>query len=176
MNDPGIVFWINYDTLKARLGALQQKVFPYIKKTFEEVAKWMLEEVKIYTPPTHTGTDLRSMWILEESGDLFSSTEGIAEWLIYNTYEDPRIIWFFEEGTKPHEIPVGPCGFLHFFTYEGDEVYTKKSVWHPGTPAYKMVDQTVHEGQIKIDQYMEQTFAMVDEMLAQAAAGTGGGE
>ena len=164
-----ITFWFNYDVLKARMGALSDKVFPYIRKTWEQIAKWALEEVKIYTPATHTGTDLRSMWILE------SDTEGeIHEFIIRNTYPDPNIILWFEEGTKPHEIPVGQCGFLHFFTYEGDEVYTKRSVWHPGTVAWRMAAQTVNEAQVKIDQYMAATFTMVDQMLDEAAAAAGG--
>ena len=156
----GVKFDLDITGMMNRLGALSDKVFPYIKKTWEQIAKWALSEVQHYTPPTHTGTDIRSMWILETT-----STEAVTEFLIRNTYKDPQVITWFEEGTEPHEIPPGPCGFLHFFTYEGQEIYTKKPVQHPGTVAWRMAEQTVQESTIIIDQYIEQTFLMVDQML-----------
>ena len=155
-------FRFTFDTslLRQRLDTFADQVIPYIKKTFVQVAEWGLRNVKTYTPNTHSGTNIRDMWIMTES------SEGtITNFIIRNTYKDPQIIRWFETGTKPHEIPVGECGFLHFFTYEGQEVYTKRPVWHPGTVPWRMVEQTTIEVGIKIDQYVQETFAMVDQMM-----------
>lgn len=155
-------FEFSYDAsgLRQRMGVLADDVMPYAKKAFEALVEWARQTVSTKTPYTRTGTDIRGMW------QMTSSEIGtITQFIVKNTYKDPRIIMWMEGGTKPHEIPVGEFGFLHFFTYEGDEVYTKRSVWHPGTVAWKMVEQTRREVQLKIDQYVTQTLDMVDKMM-----------
>jgi hypothetical protein len=142
------------------LGTLAKDLLPYMRTTFEAIAQFALQEVRIETPPTRTGTDLRALWNLTGS-----HTGAVTEFIIKNLYKDPQVIVWFEEGTPAHVIPIGPAGFLHFFTYEGDEVYTKKPVHHPGTPAWKMVEITRKMTENKLDQYAAQTYAMVDRML-----------
>lgn len=155
-------FEFSFDTsvLRRRMGVLADDVMPYVKKAFEALAQWGKDTVSMHTPFTRTGTDIRGMW------QLTSSEQGtITQFIVKNTYKDPQIILWMEGGTKPHEIPVGEFGFLHFFTYEGDEIYTRRSVWHPGTVAWRMVEQTRREVAIKVEQYVQETFDMVDRMM-----------
>lgn len=142
------------------LGALGKELLPYMRTTWEAIAQFALREVRIETPLTRTGTDLRALWTLEGSHN-----GAVTEFIIKNLYKDPQVIVWFEEGTPAHVIPIGPAGFLHFFTYEGDEVYTKKPVHHPGTPAWKMVEITREIVEAKIDQYAVETYSMVDKIL-----------
>ena len=148
------------ERLKAGLGRLSEQLLPYMKTTWLKIAEFVLREVRMTTPPTRTGTDLKSLWTLDRD-----EQGAITEFIIHNLYPDPQVIFWFEEGTPAHVIPIGEAGFLHFFTYEGDEVYTKKPVHHPGTPAWRMAEQGRRMAELKLDQYVQETFAMVDRLL-----------
>lgn len=153
---------LTYDAerLKAGLSVLAEQLVPYMKVTWQKIAEFTLREVQAATPPTRTGTDLKGLWSMDRQ-----EFGAITEFIIHNLYPDPQVILWFEEGTQAHVIPIGEAGFLHFFTYEGDEVYTKKPVHHPGTPAWKMAEQGRVMAEILLSQYIRDTYAMVDRFL-----------
>jgi len=153
---------IDWEMLGKRFGILKDEVLPYMKRTWFSIAGYGLTRIKQLTPETHTGTDLAGMWGLD-----YSITETVYRFIIHNTYKNPDVLLWFEEGTKPHRIPVGKFGFLHFTTYEGDEVFTKKAVMHPGTPAYWMATKTRAELTSKLDSYVKQTFAQVSKLMGE---------
>jgi hypothetical protein len=148
--------------LGRKFGILKNEVLPYMKRTWEEIAMFGLREIKMGTPPTHTGTNLKELWVLDRT---VSAT--VSMFIIRNTYKNPDVIRWIEEGTRPHRIPVGRFGFLHFTTYEGTEVFTKKAVMHPGTPAWRMVEITSRMIQSKLDQYVQATFAQIDKLMGE---------
>ena len=148
------------DRLKAGLGRLADKIVPYMKTTWMKIAEFTLREVKASTPQTRTGTDIKGMWAMERQ-----EFGAVTEFIIHNLYPDPQVVVWFEEGTQAHIIPIGEAGFLHFFTYEGAEVYTKKPVHHPGTPAWKMAEQGRVMAEILLNQYVHDTYSMVDRLL-----------
>ncbi len=158
---------VDYEVFRARMGALYNKVIPRMRVSQRKIARWALDTVKIHTPKQHDGsTTIRDFWVMD--GPAADSRDRVVEFVIHNLYPNPDVIRFFEEGTKPHEIRPKTAKFLHFTTYEGDEIFTKL-VHHPGTPAYLMVLQTRSELLVKIEQYIQETFAMIDQLLAEAA-------
>jgi hypothetical protein len=74
------------------------------------------------------------------------------------------VVGYFEKGTRPHFIhPVNALA-LHFKAGDGTDVFTKY-VYHPGTVAWHMVELTKQDVQGKLNQYMQDTFDMVDKMM-----------
>ena len=153
-------FTIDWEMLGKRFGILKNEVLPYMKRTWFAIAEYGLMRIRQLTPETHTGTDLAGMWGLD-----YSVRATVTSFIIRNTYKNKDVLVWFEEGTRPHRIPVGKFGFLHFTTYEGDEVYTKKTVMHPGTPAYWMATKTKADLQSKLDSYIQQTFVQIDKLM-----------
>ena len=160
---------IDWEVMRVRLAALADKVIPYMRTTQRQIARWALDTVRAYTPPRRSragfygGGDIRDLWRMDNP----LTTGEVETFIIKNIYHNQDIVLFMEEGTRPHEIRPVHSSVLHFFTYEGDEIFTKL-VHHPGTPKYAMVEQTRRELEIKLDQYVQGTFAMVDRLLAEA--------
>jgi hypothetical protein len=167
MNKPLIyVEWRDYDkAADALIQSVRARVVPFVLSTFRSFAETGLEMVEERTPLTRPGrTNIRSLWKLDE----FSVTPEVQSFVIRNLYKDTgktNVILWFEEGTLPHDIPVGKFGFLHFTTYEGDEVYTKKTVKHPGTKAHHMVSLTRKALDAALMSYAEQTAKKVEQMI-----------
>jgi hypothetical protein len=155
-----IDFRFDANRLQAGLGNLSEKLLPYMKTTWLYIAQDVLEEVRAATPPTRTGTDLKALWTLDRD-----EVGAVTEFIIHNLYPDPQVILWFEEGTRAHTIPIGKAGFLHFFTDEGEEVYTKRPVQHPGTVAWLMAEKGRRRGEELLGRYIEETFAMVERFL-----------
>ena len=155
-------FQVDFDVFKTRMDCLANEVIPYMRVTWQEIADWAFATIKAYTPPPRhpKSTNIRELW-----GVTHNVRGAIEEFVIENTYENKQVLIWFEGGTKPHVIPVGKCGFLHFKLDDGTDVYTKRDIKHPGTPRYEMVAQTRRETEIKIAQYTEATFAMCDKIL-----------
>lgn len=159
--------------LRARMAALYNEVIPYIKTSQRQLARWALDRVKEYTPisksPYGSSSTIRDAWTMAEPDE----QDPVAVFTIHNIYRRMDVVEFFEYGTRPHIIRPVRARALHFMTYEGDEVWSKL-VHHPGTPAYHMVERAGRDVELKLDQYIEGTFAMVDRMLSNAAARVSG--
>jgi len=155
----------NWKTLEKKLGVMRTQMLPYIRASFREFAQFGLYTIQMYTPDTSPGrTNLKALWVLDEA-----PAEKVTRFIIRNTYSDPRVILWFEEGTKPHDIPVGRFGFLHFVDEGGNDVYTKKTVKHPGTMAWHMAQQTKADLAGRINSYANQTLASVTKLVQRGA-------
>lgn len=159
------VTW-DYSGLLSRLDRLRDKVLPYMKATFRAFAETGASLVKERTPDTSPGrTAIKDMWELAE----YTEDEATSAFIIRNTYKPEKVIEFFEFGTRAHDIPVGRFGFLHFTTDEGEEVYTKKTVKHPGTRPWLMVARTKWQLEAALDAYVAGTLKMIDSMLGEVS-------
>jgi hypothetical protein len=151
---------IDYSRFEKAMSILYEKVIPYMRVTWMEIAEQGLRTVVAYTPPTRPGrTSIRDLWFLEHTVQA-----KVEQFIIRNLYKDQRVLLWFEEGTKPHEIRPRYGNVLHFFLEDGTEIFTKL-VYHPGSPAYGMVAQTERELNIRLDRYMEETMNMVDSLM-----------
>jgi hypothetical protein len=154
--------YVDYSLWKAKSELLRTQLMPFAKITGRQVAEVALEMIKDRTPTTQTGTDIRSMWEMKESRQ---KTREV--FIIQNTYEPNQVILFFEEGTVPHEIR-GTKWPLHFW-WLGKEIYAWH-VSHPGTPAYRMIDQTEEYIKPKMDWWERQQYNMVGKIMGKRKA------
>jgi len=151
---------VDYSLWKAKVDRMILKLMPYAKVTAKQVAEIALDMIQKRTPDTTTGTDIRSMWEIKESRQ---KTRQV--FIIENTYQPNQIILFFEEGTRPHVIKSTGSWPLRF-QWMGKEVHAHK-VRHPGTKAYKMIEQTERYIKPKMDWWERQQYAMLDKIMRQ---------
>lgn len=151
---------IDYSRYINRMSGLVDKLAPFFKVMGGKIAQEAHRFVTSATPPTRPGrTDIKKLWVVDQT------REGTIEsYIVRNTYSNPDVITFFEEGTRPHRIKPKNARRLHFVTYEGDEVYAKL-VHHPGTPAYHMVEQAQRETNLIVDRYVELTLTTLNRVL-----------
>jgi len=155
----------DWSVLEQKLGVMRDRMLPYVRETFRAFAEFGLDQIKMHTPETSPGrTKIKDLWIIDES-----PSERITRFIIRNTYSDPRVILWFEEGTKPHDIPVGRFGFLHFVDDMGDDVYTRKTVKHPGTVAWHMAQLTKADLATRINNYVQTTLNSLTSMVQKGA-------
>lgn len=150
-----------------KLGKLKDDIIPYIAVFMEEAAKKAEEVVRAYTPATSKGsTPIRDLWDMQ-----YSSDGVIHEYTIRNLYPNQDIIWYFEEGTRPHVIrPKEAGGVLHWTDERtGDEIFSK-IVRHPGTRAWGMVKKGKEVGQYLIEGYVQDTIKMVKDLTSEVIA------
>ncbi len=140
----------------SKMGNLGTKLIPYAKVTFAQLADEARRRVKAYTPPTK-GTNIRELWEIEHS-----SRGTIEEYIIHNLYENQDVILFFEVGTKPHQIRPRKAGYpLHWLDEDTGAHMFAYLVRHPGTPAYRMIEQGERETEVLLNQYIQQTLSMI---------------
>lgn len=143
------------------LGQLAEKLVPFMRATFRSFVQSGVDYIQQAGPEVREGrTPIKTLWISEQT-----ASGAVDEFIIRNTYRNPDVILWFEFGTKAHEIPVGRFGFLHFTTYEGDEVFTRKSVHHPGTRPWLMVTRTKAMLDAALDNYVQATLRSVDQLI-----------
>lgn len=158
MADKKTEFTIDYSLWEAKHKLLRTQLMPFAKITAKQVAEIALGMIKARTPTTKTGTDIRSMWEMRES------RQGTREvFIIQNTYEPNMVILFFEEGTRPHTIKSKGTWPLRF-QWLGKTVYAHK-VSHPGTHAYKMIEQTEHYIKPKMDWWERQQYNLLGKIM-----------
>jgi hypothetical protein len=130
----------------ARIGGVSQIDLP-------EIVEYGKQKLKMHTPPGETQT-VRAGWTdtHEVEGDTVS-------FIIYNKIAEKKegelILRVLEKGSKPHKImPKKPGGVLHFQARGGSagrsgatlyEDIFARSVKHPGTKPYRMIEQTQAE-------------------------------
>lgn len=154
-------FEINPAYFYKHMNALAAKVIPYVKITVEQVAEKAVSFVAAHTPPTRTGrTKIRDLWKLRHQ-----RRGTIERYFIENTYHNPDILIFMDEGTSPHTIRPKDKKMLHWIDEETKEHIFAKIVHHPGTPAYRMIEKAERECNALLDWYIKQTFKMVDNIM-----------
>jgi len=157
---------IDYYLWWKKTGDLFNQLIPYARTTAREIAVKALERVKYHTPDTYTGTDLRGMWEMDER-----KLKTREEFIIHNLYPEQKIIVFFEEGTKAHDIYPKNRPWLHFKTRNGRWIRTGH-VSHPGTVAHKMIANTEDELSPLVDFYVQSTFEMAQRIMNQKSGGS----
>lgn len=159
-----IEFKVNYNTYRRRLNNLHQRAIPWFKSRFKDVAKKALQTVTEATPETSSGrTEIKDLWDLKQT-----STTTRETFIIENLYPDKKVLMYFEKGTPHHVIEPTRKKFLHFFI-DSSEVFTK-IVFHPGTPAYKMVELTKKELDADVDIYIDYFFKSLDRLIGQGVS------
>lgn len=154
---------VDYSLWEAKCQLLRAQLMPYAKTTARQVGQVALEMIKVRTPVTKTGTDIRSMWDMKESRQATKTV-----FIISNTYEPNKVLLFFEEGTVPHEITSTGSWPLKF-QWLGMTVHARR-VSHPGTPAYRMIDQTEQYIKPKMDWWEKQQRDMVNKIQSKRKA------
>lgn len=146
---------LDWNSVVRALQILKDEFRPYMEVAWGQLAESGLSEVKALTP----NENIRSFWQMTKT-----STDAITSFIIDNLYPNKDVLIFFEVGTRPHTIEPVNARVLHFF-WENAEVFSKK-VFHPGTPAYRMVEQTEADLQARLNVYMQETIKMAERMLA----------
>jgi len=147
---------LDWSKVVKALQILKDEFRPYMEVAWEQLAESGLSEVKTLTPNEH----IRSFWHMVKK-----STDTRTSFIINNLYPNKDVLIFFEVGTRPHTIKPVRAQALHFF-WENAEIFSK-NVFHPGTPAYRMVEQTMSDLQARLDVYMQETIRMAEKMLAE---------
>lgn len=115
-----------YNTIKARDIARFAK--PFIKDEVNKASKKIAAIVK----DKAIDKDTHSVYVDEKSLQYPVSVEG-------NRRPAPissnLLLTFLDKGTKPHQIKHNNPAFALHFKYKGKEVFTKKTINHPGTKA-----------------------------------------
>ena len=156
-----VEFKINYNVYRKRLRNLHQRAIPWFKSGFKNVAKKGLQTIIEATPETSQGrTEIKDLWDLKHT-----STTATETFIIENLYPNQKVLMYFEKGTDAHVIEPTRKKFLHFFI-DSSEVFTK-IVFHPGTPAYKMVEKTRGELDADVDAYVNYFFKSLDRLMGQ---------
>jgi len=150
-------FDIDADSYFKKMELLRAELIPYAMASLENFAELAVLYLQQITPrDKFSQTHLADRWAFEKSQE-----ETVVKYTVYSLADAPgqEILWYLEEGTKAHVIPVSfDYGFLHWIDREtGDDVYTKKDVQHPGTQPYKMVEQTKDHIQGLMDAYIGMT-------------------
>lgn len=153
-------FGIDMRQFARKMGAIGNKVIPYVRVTMEELAEYARQTAARYTPPTRVGrTKIRDMWRARHS-----RKAAVESYIIENMYKDQQILVFFEEGTTPHVIKAKGKKPLHWIDEDTGEDVFARIVHHPGTPAYQMIFHAEKETNIKWNYYIRKTFSMVDRV------------
>jgi hypothetical protein len=153
-------FGWNSEVFESKLGNLANVVIPHMGVAMEEIAKAAFNVVVNRTPKAkHSHTDVRALWQMQ-----YTREETVQEFIISNLYPKQEVLWFMEEGTRPHVIkPKGPW-LLHWENEDtGEEIYAKQ-VRHPGTRPYHMIREARNIAEPLIREYIDKTFAQVRDM------------
>jgi hypothetical protein len=154
-------FRFDWKNVEMVLGQLRDRIVPFMRATFRSFVESGVDFIQEAGPEVRQGrTPIKTLWVSEQT-----ASGAVDEFVIRNTYNNQDVIVWFEFGTRAHDIPVGRCGFLHFTTYEGDEVYTRKTVKHPGTRPWLMVTRTKAKLDAALNTYVEKTLASIDELI-----------
>ena len=152
---------IEWKEFERQLGVLRDRLIPFMRTTFRSFVESGVDFIQQAGPETREGrTKIKTLWVSEQTAQ-----GAIDEFMIHNTYKNQDVILWFEYGTRAHDIPVGRAGFLHFTTYEGDEVYTRKTVKHPGTSPWLMVTRTKAMLDAALNTYVEKTLASINTLI-----------
>jgi len=150
----------NVEKFESKLGNLANIVIPHMGVFMEEIAKKAFAKVISSTPKEKKGhTSIRDLWQM-----LYTRGETIQEYVINNLYPQGEVLWWMEEGTRPHIIKAKPGGWLRWEDEDtGEEVFAK-IVRHPGTKAHHMVRKAKEIAEPLIEEYIEKTFEQVRSM------------
>jgi hypothetical protein len=138
-----------------KLDTTAEKIIPYAIVSLQRFAEMARDKLRQTTPKSSHdgGIHLADLWVFERT---LSGT--ITQYEIFNLTPDQDILAMLEEGTQPHWIfPKDPEGVLHWVDEASGKDFYAKNVAHPGTKAYKMVENVRIEMQQTLDTYMQVT-------------------
>ena len=135
---------------RGKSGALINELVPYAEVTAERIADVAVDIVSELTPRSDKGTQhMADMWQYTKS-----RKARVLEFVIENMYPNQDIVLYVEEGTRPHQIPIGRRGFLAWEGSGGKWIYTKRAVMHPGTSGVFMLKTTEVQMNALTDSYV----------------------
>lgn len=141
---------IDSTRFRSKSQALVNELVPYAEVSAERIADVAVDIVSELTPRSDKGTQhMADMWQYSKS-----RKARVLEFVIENMYPDQPVVLYVEEGTKPHQIPVGRKGFLAWEGAGGQWIYTKKAVMHPGTSGAFMLKTTEVQMNALTDSYV----------------------
>jgi len=163
---------VDYSLFEKKMGALGTKVIPRARITAQQIARYGLKAVRLFTlrVPVARGRGSR---IARTEGrrriaDLWQLTHSrratMDVYTIRNLYPNQDVLIFFEEGTPRHDIPSGGKTLMHWVDEETKEDVFARQVDHPGMAATKMVERTVEQViNPRVELWIRQTLAMVGQ-------------
>ncbi len=154
-------FMIDSKLFEQKSAKIGRQLRDFVRVTGKEIARYAHKTVAAHTPPTRSGrTKIRDLW------DMQHTRKGTIEtFIIRNTYPNKEIILMFEKGSLPHVITPIRAPMLHWIDERTKQHIFAKSVKHPGTPPYKMVEQTEREVNILVENYIQKTYSMIDKIV-----------
>ncbi len=145
-----VKYKIDARRFRSKSRALINELIPYAEVTAEQIAKKGVDIVSELTPRSDKGTQhMADMWQYSKS-----RKARVLEFVIENMYPNQDIVLYMEEGTRPHQIPIGRRGFLAWEGPGGKYIYTRRAVMHPGTRPYLMLKTTEQQMDALTDQYV----------------------
>jgi len=152
-------FTVDAELFYRKMGDIATKVIPYAQTTAMEMAKKGQKLLGELTPRSKEGgTHIADLW------DIKKSRKGmVEEYMIHNLYKDQDILLYLEEGTDEHTILPRVKKCLRWF--DGGQEFHAKSVHHPGTRPYKMVERVGKYLDKMLYVYINATFKMVDKVV-----------
>lgn len=165
---------VDYSLFEKKMGALGKRVIPRARITAEQIARYGLKAVRLFTlrvPVTKgRGGRIGRTKGRKKIADLWRLTHQrkalMDIYTIRNLYPNQDVLVFFEEGTPRHEIRSKGTTPMHWIDVEtGEDVYAHQ-IDHPGQPATRMVERTEREViQPRVELWMRETFALVDKEM-----------
>lgn len=165
---------VDYSLFEKKMGALSTRVIPRAKITAQQIAKYGLKAVRLFTlrVPVAKGRGggiartegrrrIADMWQLTHQRRALMDI-----YTIKNLYPNQDVLIFFEEGTPRHEIRSKGAGPLHWIDEETGEDVFAYSVSHPGQPATRMVERAEREViQPRVELWIRETLALTDKEM-----------
>lgn len=163
---------VDYSLFTEKMGKLDAKVIPYARVTAQQVARYGMKAVRVFTlrsgsrkgrlARTPGRVKIADLWRLAHSRRAYQDV-----YTIYNLYPNQDVIIFFEKGVKKHDIPPKNKEFLYWVDEEtGEDVYTKKVVAHPGFPGTHAMERAEREIITpRMELWAIETFKMIDREM-----------
>jgi|GEM_PF-5275398 len=161
---------VDYSLFTEKMGKLDAKVIPYARVTAQQVARYGMKAVRVFTlrygsrkgrlARTPGRVKIADLWRLAHSRRAYQDV-----YTIYNLYPNQDVIIFFEEGVGKHEIRPKTKKYLYWIDAEtGEEVFSKL-VHHPGFEGTHAMERAEREIITPRMELWAETFKMIDREM-----------
>lgn len=153
---------INAREFFRKMDRVETDLIPYMAISLERFAEMARDMLRKDTPRASKGdAHIADLWVFQKD-----MQAAITTYEVFNLSENQDLLKWLEEGTVAHFIfPKKPGGVLRFIDEAtGEDIYAKYVV-HPGTKAYRMVENTRQAIQSRIDEYIQTTLSTGMKLL-----------
>jgi len=148
---------LTYDIDAVKLGLDAAYQSDVLDRGLEALADSAVDLIRFFSPG---GAKFKSLW---QKTKEFGEDTHLKSIVVDNAWERQDIVAFMEYGTKAHPITARPGHVLRFLspdfsgggTPTGADFWYAKSVMHPGTKPYKMVEQAYMTLENQTEMWME---------------------